>query len=604
MPLLSSGTHRRWRRRCRPTSRPRSRASSATSTPRWGPARRPRLRRVARFASGCAPSATLARALQRLLAAAADRWEKEGAIARASSTRAGWPTALSRRARAAPRHAPALPARRPCRGDRRLRAVRAAPEGRARRAALGRDDRAAGHHRARRRHAAGAPVAVRAGQPAASAAPDRPPVRAGGAGALRGPRGAWSCCRARRALARAAAVGDSSSRTRRRAVDQGAAGRRRVAMRVDGATAARGVGRARGRAGRARRANWRCCCRRSACRRRARGRRSAALLQRRRGRRWPMRGLGLRAVVVDDLHCADDASLELLLGLVECERLPTCAGRLAHAPGRRRRRPGSRRGAVPRRHAPPDALALGPLELPQMSRAGRLARPARARRRARWPRALLRHSGGNPLFALETLRDMVSPGGAGARAGRRSCRSRAASPRWSSGALAQLSAAALKLARVAALAGADFDAELAAAVLDVASAGPGRALARTRSGAGRARRRLRARPHLRSHAGLGADPDRRTAAPAHRRAPARAQASGRRHRAALGRRRVLASGRRGLRCCSATGSGGLAAHARGRLLGACRGRLRARRRAARLRGALRRRAGAASSCAVSSARTP
>jgi tetratricopeptide (TPR) repeat protein len=84
---------------------------------------------------------------------------------------------------------------------------------------------------------------------------------------------------------------------------------------------------------------------------------------------------------------------------------------------------------------------------------------------ARLAPALLRHSGGNPLFALETLRDLVLSGEAPAiEAGHKLPQPRSVSALVERR-LSQLSGAALKLARVAALAGADFNAELAAAVL-------------------------------------------------------------------------------------------------------------------------------------------
>ena len=94
------------------------------------------------------------------------------------------------------------------------------------------------------------------------------------------------------------------------------------------------------------------------------------------------------------------------------------------------------------------------------------ARERRCRRRLRGRHtALARHTGGNPLFILETLNALLTqeqarltgnvanlpaPGSVGQLIERR---------------LGQLSAAALRLARVAALAGQDFSVELAAQVL-------------------------------------------------------------------------------------------------------------------------------------------
>lgn len=173
--------------------------------------------------------------------------------------------------------------------------------------------------------------------------------------------------------------------------------------------------------------------------------------------------LGLRALLVDDLHYADSASSELLQSLIEAESLAALHWGLAQRP--------AEAGGAPQqlRHALEDAqrleaVALSPLDLAHLVELiESLGLPELDA--ARLAPALLRHSGGNPLFALETLRDLVlsgdavpdghgrlpQPTGVNALIERR---------------LTQLGAPALKLARVAALAGADFDAELAAAVLD------------------------------------------------------------------------------------------------------------------------------------------
>ncbi|HWI10933.1 MAG TPA: BTAD domain-containing putative transcriptional regulator [Burkholderiaceae bacterium] len=171
---------------------------------------------------------------------------------------------------------------------------------------------------------------------------------------------------------------------------------------------------------------------------------------------------GLAGFVVDDLHHADEASLECLLALTEAcgdERLAWIFGvRSLEIPAllsdwlR-----GADHGAVdtevvPALDACGVAALLDSLALPQFDAAD-------------WAAPLLAHSGGNPLFALETLRAMLAlgagaapPSGArlpvpaalGALIGRR---------------LARLSEPALRLLRVAALAGADFDADVAAHVL-------------------------------------------------------------------------------------------------------------------------------------------
>jgi tetratricopeptide (TPR) repeat protein len=168
---------------------------------------------------------------------------------------------------------------------------------------------------------------------------------------------------------------------------------------------------------------------------------------------------GLAGLVIDDLHHADEASLEALLAL-------------AQAP-----RPLARIFGV-RSHEMPTPLAawiadedarVATVHLAALDDAGvrelvdSLDLPGVEG--ARWSPALARHTGGNPLFVLETLRALLAaggaptpddrlpvPGGVHALIERR---------------LSRLSDAALRLARVAALAGTAFDADVAARVLDV-----------------------------------------------------------------------------------------------------------------------------------------
>ena len=173
---------------------------------------------------------------------------------------------------------------------------------------------------------------------------------------------------------------------------------------------------------------------------------------------------GLQALIVDDLHFADDASVELLQALVQASALAGLRWGLAQRPS------AAAVAAVQMRSALEDvgrleAVALPPLDLAQLVGfieslgLDELASAGLAP-------ALLKHTGGNPMFALETLKDLVLSGQAlalepgvrlpqpvsvGALVERR---------------LAQLSAEALRLARVAALAGPDFSADLAATVLE------------------------------------------------------------------------------------------------------------------------------------------
>ncbi len=163
---------------------------------------------------------------------------------------------------------------------------------------------------------------------------------------------------------------------------------------------------------------------------------------------------GLTGLTLDDLHFADSASLELLPALLTSGLRFALAVRGAEMPTAldawRRAETGE---ALIEVALPPlteadvrqllDTLALEGVD------AAALAGP------------LARHTGGNPYFVLETLGAIVTqPDGRGA----------ALPTAPSVGALierrlAQLSPAALRLARVAALAGADFSAALAAHVL-------------------------------------------------------------------------------------------------------------------------------------------
>jgi len=163
---------------------------------------------------------------------------------------------------------------------------------------------------------------------------------------------------------------------------------------------------------------------------------------------------GLKGVALDDLHFADAASLEMLPGLASPDRRWAMAVRGAEIPatlaGWQHAESGTALVEVP---LPPladadirqllEALALEGID------AAVLAGP------------LARHSGGNPYFVLETLAAMVSrPEGETGRLPTAPTVGALIERR-----LAQLGAAALRLARVAALAGIDFDAALAAEVL-------------------------------------------------------------------------------------------------------------------------------------------
>ena len=167
------------------------------------------------------------------------------------------------------------------------------------------------------------------------------------------------------------------------------------------------------------------------------------------------RGAGLAGVTLDDLHFADVATLELLPSLhatglrwalaVRGAECPAPLAAWLHAES------GSGLIEVPLHPLVESEVLqlLDSLALPGFDSAA-LAGP------------LVRHTGGNPFFILETLGALASTSGAS---------SHPLPATRSVGALierrlARLSPAALRLARVAALAGVDFSAELAAAVLE------------------------------------------------------------------------------------------------------------------------------------------
>lgn len=155
-------------------------------------------------------------------------------------------------------------------------------------------------------------------------------------------------------------------------------------------------------------------------------------------------------VIIDDLHFADDASVEMVQALVAAEPLHGLRWVLAQRPGEGSAAAAALRDTLEEAQALV-AIDLTPLDVAQMAAlieslglpgvdAAQLAEP------------LTRHTGGNPLFALETLKQSLVSGSL--REGR------LARP-MAVGALIerrlkQLSERALALARVAAVAGTDF----------------------------------------------------------------------------------------------------------------------------------------------------
>jgi tetratricopeptide (TPR) repeat protein len=170
---------------------------------------------------------------------------------------------------------------------------------------------------------------------------------------------------------------------------------------------------------------------------------------------------GWQAVIVDDLHFADDASVEFMQSLMQSEALSTLNWGFAQRPADIGAATAALRSTLEETQRL-ETVPLGPLDVALLAElVDSLALPSIDARRL--APALLKHTGGNPMFALETLKDMLLTGatGAGERLPQPTTVGALVERR-----LAQLSPAALKLARVAALAGASFSAELAAAVLE------------------------------------------------------------------------------------------------------------------------------------------
>lgn len=168
---------------------------------------------------------------------------------------------------------------------------------------------------------------------------------------------------------------------------------------------------------------------------------------------------GLATIAVDDLHHADDASIEAI------QALGTMGGRmsvvLAFRPDE----------ASPRCNALADSLVaagmartieLAPLEEAHVSELIE-SLGIEGIDGAALAAALTRHTGGNPLFVLETVKAML----AGEAAARGKLPAAANMTDLIARRLARLTPGAASLARCAAVAGQDFSAELAAHVIGV-----------------------------------------------------------------------------------------------------------------------------------------
>jgi DNA-binding SARP family transcriptional activator/tetratricopeptide (TPR) repeat protein len=167
---------------------------------------------------------------------------------------------------------------------------------------------------------------------------------------------------------------------------------------------------------------------------------------------------GLRGILLDDLQFADEASVEMLRTMLGGERDIGLRWGFAQRPGEPIVAAQSLRDTLE------DALglhniALVPLGVAQMAAlVDSLGLPdldggAIAER-------LVRHTGGNPMFALETLKHVLVAGGTDAQLPRPTSVGALIERR-----LRQLSPPAIALARVAAVAGVDFSIEMAEHVL-------------------------------------------------------------------------------------------------------------------------------------------
>lgn len=168
---------------------------------------------------------------------------------------------------------------------------------------------------------------------------------------------------------------------------------------------------------------------------------------------------GVAALVLDDLHFADSASLEMLQALACDDALAALGWGFAQRPAEGSPAIDALRAALEESRRV-DALALRPLDEAQMrsliDSLGLAALDA-----AQLAPSLTRHTGGNPMYALETIKHLIVSGpGNGARLPRPASVGQLIERR-----LRQLTPPALALARVAAVSGIDFGIDLAQAVL-------------------------------------------------------------------------------------------------------------------------------------------
>lgn len=169
---------------------------------------------------------------------------------------------------------------------------------------------------------------------------------------------------------------------------------------------------------------------------------------------------GIAALVFDDLHFADAASVEMLQSLVGDETLATLRWGFAQRPAEGVAALDALRSTLEEAQRV-DPVALAPLAVAQMAELIDSLQLSQLDAAALAP-SLTRHTGGNPLYALETIKHLIVSDGPLPTALPRP----ASIGQLIERRLKQLSPPALGLARVAAIAGVDFGIELAQAVLD------------------------------------------------------------------------------------------------------------------------------------------
>lgn len=168
---------------------------------------------------------------------------------------------------------------------------------------------------------------------------------------------------------------------------------------------------------------------------------------------------GVSEWLLDDLHFADEASLAMLQSLIDGERLAGCRFGFAQRPDEGAPAAAALRGTLEESQRL-QAVVLRPLAGESVIELLRSLDVAEEEAMRLAP-SLLRHTGGNPLFLLETLKDMALSGAPDDRLPQPASVSVLIERR-----LRRLSPGAMTLARVAAIAGAEFSVALAEAVLE------------------------------------------------------------------------------------------------------------------------------------------